>query len=358
MCAVRAGQATSVGRRSWPAGEQPDAGASLEGRALAAAHAAVEEAALAGPVVAEEEHEGVLRQLPLVEPGKELPDVPVDVLHHAAEAGRVVVESGVDVALLPLLRRAVGGVRRVGRQVAEEGLARFAAGVDPREGAVEENVGAEALGPLEGAVVADHGVEIVVVRHVAAGARIGLADAAAAMDEDLVEAPPAGLVGVFVAEVPLAEDARGVARRLERLREGEGLEAHALALEDRVGHPGIELVPSRHDRAARGRAGGADLEVREPERLPAERVESGRADVRVAGPAHVAQALVVGHDEDDIGAAPREGGGVGLCGAGQAAAAAARPSWRRKWRRLIMSYSFPVSLQQCNRILGVGRWGS
>ena len=118
---------------------------------------------------------------------------------------------------LPFVGRCIGGVRRIGCKIAEEGLSGFSADVDPLQGAVEKDVCAKAFGALEGSVVPDRGVEIGVVRGVAARAGIGLADAASAVDEDLVEAALAGLVGLLVAEVPLAENARGVACGLERL---------------------------------------------------------------------------------------------------------------------------------------------
>ena len=120
------------------------------------------------------------------------------------------------------VERAVGGV---GRDVGEEGLVARADLSIQWMRLVEEDVGAVALGLLEGAVVEDGGVEVGVVGGVAAGAGVGLADAARAVDEDLVEAAVLGLIGGLVAEVPLAEDAGGVAGGLEVLGERGGVEA-------------------------------------------------------------------------------------------------------------------------------------
>ncbi len=109
-------------------------------------------------------------------------------------------------------------MRGVGRDVGEEGLS------GPRTWSIhcdrlaEEHVGAVALGLLELAVVQDGRVEVRVARRVAAAAGIGLPDAAAAVDEHFVEAALLGLVGGLVAEMPLAENARGVAGPLEHLR--------------------------------------------------------------------------------------------------------------------------------------------
>jgi hypothetical protein len=60
-------------------------------------------------------------------------------------------------------------------------------GIASTRGLAEEHVGAIALGLHELAVVQDGGVEILVAGRVAAGAGIGLADAAGAVDEHLVK---------------------------------------------------------------------------------------------------------------------------------------------------------------------------
>src|SRR5882724_3013946 len=88
----------------------------------------------------------------------------------------------------------------------------LAFGIDPFERLREEHIGAIAFGFDERAVVQNDGIEILVVRRVAAAARIGLADAAGAVNEDFVEAALVRLIGGFVAEVPFAEDAGGVSR--------------------------------------------------------------------------------------------------------------------------------------------------
>lgn len=63
----------------------------------------------------------------------------------------------------------------------------------------------------------DRRIEILVVRRVTATADVGLADAAGTVDEDFVEAAIVRLIRFFVAEMPLAEDPRRVAGRLEHL---------------------------------------------------------------------------------------------------------------------------------------------
>jgi hypothetical protein len=95
--------------------------------------------------------------------------------------------------------------------VAVEGALVLGAAAIHVHGLAEEDVGAVALGFLERPVVEDGGVEVGVAGGVAAAALVGLADAARAVDEDLVEPRAGRLVLGFVAEVPLAEDAGGVA---------------------------------------------------------------------------------------------------------------------------------------------------
>ena len=155
----------------------------------------------------------------------------------------------------------------------------------------------------------DRGVEIRVARRVAAGAGIDLPDAARAVDEDLVKAAPVGLILGLVAQMPLAENAGGVAGGLEHLRQRGGLQREPLALEDRVGDAVLELVPAGHQRAARRRARGADMEVREPHALGMQLVEVGRLEHGIAMRGDVAVALVVGEDEDDVGPFASDGRG-------------------------------------------------
>ena len=97
------------------------------------------------------------------------------------------------------------------------------------------------------------GKEIVigVTGSIAAGAGVCLTDPAATMDEHLVKPALVRLIGILVTKVPLAEDARGVACRLQNLGNRHGFQAHALTLKNRVRHPVLELVLATHDRGSR-----------------------------------------------------------------------------------------------------------
>jgi hypothetical protein len=92
-----------------------------------------------------------------------------------------------------------------------------------------------------------------------------------------------------------------VAGGLEDLGDGGRLQAHPLAFVDGVRDARLHLVPPGHDRAPRGRARGADVEILEPDTLIVHAVHVGRLDLGVAVGGDVAVALVVGQDEDDVG---------------------------------------------------------
>ncbi len=237
-------QRRAVGRRHppRPAPERHGARAAQPGRALGAAHAGVEHLhPRRAAIVIHEHHQGVLGDAPCIEFGEQTADVLVDVVDHAKEVGRVFIRHLVRIERLVFRTGEVGAVRGVGGDVAVKrrpALLRL----DPAFGLAEKDVGAVAGGLDEPVVVQDDRVEVVVARSVAAAARIALADAAAAVDELLVEAATDRLEGRLVAQVPLAEDAGAVAGGLQDARDGHGLRIEALALEDGVGDAVAEFV--------------------------------------------------------------------------------------------------------------------
>ena len=107
---------------SLQAPEGDRAGAAQERRALAGAHAGVEDLGAGGAaVVVHEDDQGVLRDAQLIETGQQAPDVLVDVMDHAEEVLRVLAKP------LPFVERGVlgtgvvGTVRGVGGDPGEEG---------------------------------------------------------------------------------------------------------------------------------------------------------------------------------------------------------------------------------------------
>jgi hypothetical protein len=121
------------------------------------------------------------------------------------------------------------------------------------------------------------------------------------VNKGFVKTPLVGLVFVFVAEVPFAEDAGSIARRLEDLGQDGGLERHALPFQDRVGDAVFLRVPTRHDRRAGGRAGGRDEKSCEARAGVVEGIELRRPEPGMPVATQGGVALVVGHDEDDVG---------------------------------------------------------
>src|SRR5439155_13230798 len=123
-----------------------------------------------------------------------------------------------------------------------------------------------------------------------------LHDPAAAVYEHFVEAAFGGPAIRFVAQVPLAENAGGIARTFQDLGDGRGLECEAFALVDRVRDAVPELMPSGHQGRARWRASRADVEIDETHALFVKRVRGRRVDERIAQAAIIAVADIVRHD--------------------------------------------------------------
>ena len=69
--------------------------------------------------------------------------------------------------------------------------------------------------------------------------------------------------------------------------------------------PLSEAVAPGQELAARGRAHGGDVEVGQADGLGVQAVEVRRLEDRIAVAREVAVALVVGHDDDDVGAVGR-----------------------------------------------------
>ena len=120
------------------------------------------------------------------------------------------------------------------------------------------------------------------------------------MNEDPVEAALPRLVVVFVTQVPLAENAAGIAGRLQKLWQCRGREGQPFAFVDRVGDTGAEFVTAGHERRTRRRTGRARVKLSQPHALLVEPIEVRRADHRIAMGLDVAVALIVGHHVNDV----------------------------------------------------------
>lgn len=131
------------------------------------------------------------------------------------------------------------------------------------------------------------------------GLLLQLAQDPASEREDLVEALLLGPPGSVPPEVPFPEDPRGVTRVAEMLGERDLFGVHGVAvLHD--SRPRVEAP--REEGCARGRADRRDVEGGEHHAGLRHRVEAGRTHRVVAGEAEVSVTLVVGQDQDDVGA--------------------------------------------------------
>ena len=191
----------------------------------------------------------------------------------------------------------------VGAEIDEERLVVVLHLVDEAGGVVEENIGAESLGGGGLAVVEIGAVEIGVVPIVRR-----LADAAAAVAQDLLEAAVFRAIGVIVAKVPLAEHASVVAGIAENRSQRDFVGAQHGTAHDGVPDARAIGPMSGQKRGSRRGAGGGDVVIGEADALSVQRVEIRRLQDRVSVAGEVAVALIVGDDQDDIGALGRVDG--------------------------------------------------
>ena len=292
---------------SGPAGERDHARAALVKRALAlavrpvvAGHDHLRLVALArehrvarAAVVAVEDDQRVLAQLLLVERLEHAPDLLVHRVDHGG-VGAPARLGDVLVLVEVLLRRLVGRVRRVERQVEVEGLRRVAlADVLDRLVADQRRRVALLLERLVVLVPVEHAV--LLVREV-----VDLADQRPVLVVEAALFRPVLAIGV--AEVPLADDRGLVAGFLERLRQRHFVRRQSVET-GRRNHerlqPVAERIAPRHQARARRRAEGLHVELRELRAGRRELVDVRRADVR-AVEAHVLPAEIVGEDVEDV----------------------------------------------------------
>ena len=236
-------------------------------------------------------------------------DHPPDRVIHVTQVGGVHLERAVTgsigvvdpvmVGVDPVLRRLDRHVHGGERHVAEP---RLRLRLHPLQRFVHDQVGhvPARLGQL---AVAMPGPGI---RAFLVAVAVGI-DAAGKAAVRVVEPVPVWTEARVRAEVPLAEQAGGVAGVAQRRRQ----RLVAVRKHRRVGRlggmpseaPGMAAGQQRH---ARGRAHRADVVLVELDAVPRQPIEVGRADLR-AVVAHVTPSQVVGEDVEDVGRA----GGLG-----------------------------------------------
>ncbi len=97
----------------------------------------------------------------------------------------------------------------------------------------------------------DDRAEIRVAGHIPATAFVALPDAASAMNEDFVETALIRLVFILVAQMPFAEDARGIPGLFQYISDSHRGQAHTLALVNGVCFAVLELMFAGHQCAPR-----------------------------------------------------------------------------------------------------------
>jgi hypothetical protein len=134
--------------------------------------------------------------------------------------------------------------------------------------------------------------------------------------------------------MPFAEDAGGVARALEHLRQRGGLGREAFAFQDGVGDAVLKFMAAGEQRGACGGAGGTHTEVLKAHALGVEAVEVRRFENGIAVGGEIAVALVVGEQEDDVRTFAREFS-VNADDAEEAEKKLADHGWARSTSRLV-----------------------
>ena len=185
-------------------------------------------------------------------------------------------------------------MRRIGGDVGEERLA--APVTDPANRLVEIHVGAVSLERLLLAVAEQDRIKVV------GSGRIGrLSDAAALVDHGCLEALIDGALRVVVPEVPLAEDPGAVAGISEHLCDGYFVRRHHGAAQVGVDHTCPVVVAAGHQRGPSRSAHRRYVEARHFDALGRQGVEPGCLQDRVAVRTELSPALIVSHDQDDVG---------------------------------------------------------
>ena len=215
------------------------------------------------------------------------------------------------VAVEPLRVALVGKMRLVDRKIQEERPVLVFS--QEREALLDHQVAEEPAGRLDLAAVA---LEVVPVGTGPVVKMRIIVDAAAHVAERAVEALAQRHGVGRVAEMPFADVSRGVPGGFEHLGDRDLAAGHAGITLDRrciQRHPRASRVSAGEQPGPRGRAQRRrGVELREPHPAPRQAVEVRGVDVRGAGDVQVGGPLVVGQDDDHVGA-----GGLGPCRAGR-----------------------------------------
>ena len=191
-------------------------------------------------------------------------------------------------------------MRRIGGNIGKEGRITILPGLDPTQSRGEEKVGTKTLGLHKGTVVADDRIKILVTGRISTTALVGLANPTGPMNKGLIKSTSVRLVRLLITQVPLAKNTTGITGLLEDLWQNRGLERHAFALKDGVGHPVLHRMPTGHDGATRGGTSRAHQKPRKAGAGIIKLIEIRRANPRMPVPTDRAIALIIGNNQNNI----------------------------------------------------------
>ena len=137
----------------------------------------------------------------------------------------------------------------------------------------------------------------------------GLGEAAAEMDQRLVEALIDRSHRIAVAQVPFAENTGRVPCRPQKLGDRDLCRIHHRPALKRVEHARAVVVAPGHQACTRRGTDRADVKVGHPGTACRHGVDVGRLEHRIAHAAQITVPLIVRHDQHDVGA--RGWSGVG-----------------------------------------------
>src|SRR5262249_25983330 len=159
---------------------------------------------------------------------------------------------------------------------------------------VEPNIGAVTLVLLQGTIVAEPTVEVVVLPEV--GHR---GDAPAQVIDSFLKAALVRQVWIAIAQGPFAEVGRALAASRANLRHrGNASPDEGPSGTDRT-RTTVQGIEASHELAAGRSTHGGDVEVGKANALAVELIEVRRLQHRIAVAGQIAIALVIGEKDDD-----------------------------------------------------------
>ena len=247
-------------------------------------------------IIREKNNQRILVQIPFSKASHQAPDIFIDILNHTVKARTTLIETELFKFKSIFCRGDIRPMRRIGRNISKKWV--FLVLLDPPQGLRKEDIRAETFRFHKGAIMTDDWIHIFVSGHV-----LRLTNAAIAMHKYFIESACTGLVFLLQSQMPLTKYPRSVAGLLQVLRQGHRRERQPCAGSTSVGHTILKRhIPSQQRRAGR-RTGRAHMKVRKRDALLVKGIDVRGFEPRVPLAAQLSVALVICHDQDDVGLA-------------------------------------------------------